>query len=523
MDRNVVGTEAGLDRRRKVELFEQIRREFEFGSESSIKNVAKKFGVHRRMVRQAVANADPPGRKVPERKRPQIDSVSGFIDQILSVDQKAPRKQKHTAHRIWIRIRQEQPENGVAESTVRQYVRERKRALGLLKRETFVPQSYNWGVEAQVDWYEAYADVDGTREKLQVFCMRSMASGGAFHRAYRRATQQSLFEAHEQAFDYFGGIFQKLRYDNMSSAVRRILKGHEREQTERFVTFRSHWKFEAEFCTPGEGHEKGGVEGEAGYFRRNHWVPVPQARDLDHINDQLMEGCHADEQRKIGERPDAVGEGMRIEREYLNAMSGEGFPLGEVSFAIVDGKGCVKNRTNWYSTPSRAGMTVRVNLLPQIIEIWEDGRCVAQHERCYERSRQILNLEHYLDVLERKPGALAGSKPLEQWRRMGRWPENYDRLWQELITRHGKQTGTRQMIELLGLGRQHGYDRLQNAIDAALKLGCKDAAAVRYLITADTLQRAPLPIVEIATLACYDRPMPVMDDYDLLVGMEVQS
>jgi transposase len=169
-----------LDRRRKVELFEQIRREFEFGSESSIKSVAKKFGVHRRMVRQAVADADPPGRKVPERKRPRIDAVAEFIDQILNLDQKAPRKQKYTSHRIWMRIRHERPESVVAESTVREYVRQRKRELGLLKRETFVPQSYSWGVEAQVDWYEAYADVDGIREKLRVFCMRSIASGGAF-------------------------------------------------------------------------------------------------------------------------------------------------------------------------------------------------------------------------------------------------------------------------------------------------------------------------------------------------------
>jgi len=505
-----------------VELFEQIRREFEFGPGASVKSVAKKFGVHRRMVRQALADADPPGRKVPERKRPRIDSVAEFIDRILAGDSNAPRKQKHTSHRIWRRIQLERPEVVVAESTVRQYVRERKHELGQLKRETFVPQSYNWGVEAQVDWYEAYADVDGSREKLQVFCMRSMASGGAFHRAYWRATQQAFFEAHERAFDYFGGVFQKLRYDNLSSAVRRIMKGHERGQTERFITFRSHWKFEADFCTPGEGHEKGGVEGEAGYFRRNHWVPVPQARDLDHINDQLMEGCRADERRQIGERTEAVGEGMRIERDHLIALTGEVFPLGEVSFAIVDGKGCVKARTNWYSTPSRAGMTVRVNLLPQIVEIWEDDQCVAQHERCYERSRQILNLEHYLDVLERKPGALAGSKPLEQWRRLGRWPDCYDRFWQALITRHGKQTGTRQMIELLSMGRQHGYDLLQEAIHTALTLDCKDVAAVRHLITADTLQRAPLPIIEVAALARYDRPMPVMDDYDQLVGTAVQ-
>jgi transposase len=136
-------------------------------------------------------------------------------------------------------------------------------------------------VEAQVDWYEAYADLAGERTKLQVFAMRSMASGAAFHCAYLHATQQAFLEGHELAFSYFGGAFRKLRYDNLTSAVRKILRGSRREQTARFVAFRSHWRFEAEFCTPAEAHEKGGIEGEAGYFRRNHWVPVPEAESVD--------------------------------------------------------------------------------------------------------------------------------------------------------------------------------------------------------------------------------------------------
>src|SRR5262249_21620264 len=125
---------------------------------------------------------------------------------------------------------------------------------------------------------EAWADLAGERTKLQVFSMRSMASGGAFHRAYPRATQQAFLEAHELAFAYFGGVFLRLRYDNLSAAVKKILRGSRREETARFIAFRSHWRYASEFCTPGEGHEKGGVEGEAGYFRRNHWVPVPSVR-----------------------------------------------------------------------------------------------------------------------------------------------------------------------------------------------------------------------------------------------------
>jgi transposase len=151
-----------------------------------------------------------------------------FIDAILEEDRKAPRKQRHTAHRIYVRLCQERPNWAVSESSVRKYVRGRKLALGLVARETFVPQHYNWGGEAQVDWYEADAELGGERLTLQVYVMRSMASGGAFHRAYLHATQQAFLEAHEHAFQYFGGVFQRLRYDNLSSAVKRILRGSRR-------------------------------------------------------------------------------------------------------------------------------------------------------------------------------------------------------------------------------------------------------------------------------------------------------
>ena len=139
------------NRRAKVELYEQIRREYEHGA-GTIRAVARKLGVHRREVRKALASAIPADRKVPERERPKLASAIPFIDGVLESDRKAPRKQRHTAHRIWTRLRREMPELDVAESTVRQYVRARKTAMGLLGMETFVPQSYTWGDEGQVDW-----------------------------------------------------------------------------------------------------------------------------------------------------------------------------------------------------------------------------------------------------------------------------------------------------------------------------------------------------------------------------------
>jgi len=183
-----------MKRRAKVELFEEIRREYEFGI-GTVRGVARKLGVHRRQVRQALADAQPPARKQPERCRPVLAGLMPFIEAILTSDRQAPRKQRHTAHRIWQRIRAERPEQVVAESTIRKYVHERKRELGWSPRTTCVPQSYTPGQEGQVDWYEAWAELNGEQVKLQVFALRSMMSGAAFHRAYQRATQQAFLEA----------------------------------------------------------------------------------------------------------------------------------------------------------------------------------------------------------------------------------------------------------------------------------------------------------------------------------------
>ncbi|MBI4321264.1 MAG: IS21 family transposase, partial [Chloroflexi bacterium] len=499
-------------------LFEAIRREYEFGI-GTIKGVARKLGVHRRMVREALRSAVPVQKPPPERPRPRLGPVVDFIDGILEADRKAPRKQRHTAHRIYVRISKEHPEAQVAESTVRKYVRKRKRALGLDARGTFVPQSYAWGDEAQVDWYEAEADLGGERQKLQVFVLRSMASGGSFHRAYYRPTQQAFLEAHQLGFHYFGGVFRRLRYDNLPLAVKKILRGYQREETSRFIAFRSHWRFQSEFCTPAEAHEKGGAENEVGTFRRNHWVPVPKAGDLAELNAQLLEGCRQDEGRVIAGHDQTVGSAMLIEREHLLPLAEEDFDITEVAFPTVNGIGCVKVRTNAYSVPVRSGAVVQARIAPTAVEVWYEGRCVASHERCYGRHQEIFNLEHYLDVLERKPGAFPGSKPLAQWRERGLWPQSYDRFWQGLMERHGRQKGTRAMIELLQLGRTYGQEKLRWAVEEALALGCGDSAAVRYLLTAHQLERVTPAPLSVGVLAAFERPLPAVTDYDqLLVG-----
>jgi transposase len=505
-----------LNRRKDVELFEAIRREYQFGV-GTVKGVARKFGVHRRMVREALADAVPKERKTTERARPKLDPAAHFIDGILENDLQAPRKQRHTARRIYNRLLAEKPEIRVAEATVRAYVRERKLKIGLLHRETFVPQSYAWGREGQVDWYEMVAELGGERQKVQIFCLRSMASAGAFHRAYPHASQQAFLEAHELAFHYFGGVFHLLRYDNLRSAVQRILRGSQREETARFVAFRSHWSYEAEFCNPARGNEKGGVEGEGGYFRRNHLTPVPVARDYEHLNELLRVASGEDEQRLVGERSVSVGAAMALEREHLLPMAKDGFDLAAVRFPVVNTSGCVRVLTNSYSVPLDAGTEVEAKIHASYIEIWRQGKCVARHERCFGRQQKVLDLNHYLEALERKPGALAGATALEQCRAQGKWPASYDRYWEALKQRQGKQAGTRSMIELLLEGQKHGGARLRQAIERALELGCSDKAAVQYLLTEERLEKKKPEVIEVGALLAYERPQPTMAAYDQLL------
>lgn len=501
-----------------MELFEALRREYEFGV-GSIQGVARKFGVHRRLVREAIGNAVPQTKPAKPRARPRLEPVIPFIDAILVEDRRAPRKQRHTAHQIYVRLGKEHPELTVGESTLRAYVHRRKIALGLLARETFIPQSYAWGSEAQVDWYEAQAELGGEPVALQVMVMRSMASGGAFHRAYWRATQQAFLDAHEHGFRYFGGVFHRLRYDNLTSAVKRVLRGHRREETARFIAFRSYWQFQAEFCNPAEAHEKGGAEGEVGRFRRSHWVPLPQARDLAELNVYLLAACRDDEARTISGRTQSVGVVMAIERDHLLPLAAEDFDLAEVSFPTVNGLGCVKVRTNAYSAPLEVGTSVEAKLTPTTLEIWHAGKRVACHERSYGRHQEVLDLEHYLDALEHKPGAFAGSKPLAHWRTLGRWPPSYDRLWEHLMERHGRAKGTKAMLELLQLGRVWGQEKLRAAVEEAETLGCRDSAAIRYLLSAASLERARPDPLDVGALAHFTRPAPQVRDYDqLLVG-----
>ena len=510
----------------RVELFEIIRRD-NLVHQKSVRQISRERSIHRRVVRQALCCAVPPKRKVPVRSSPVLTAeVRGVVDAWLQGDQAAPRKQRHTARRIHQRLQREHGFAG-AESTIRRYVGRRRRELGL-KKNVFVPQSYQAGQEGEVDWYEGEVDFPWGRQKVQILEIRSCFSGREFHVAYPRQTQQAFLEGHALAFEWFGGVFQTLRYDNLGSAVKKVLRGRRREETDRFVALRSHYLFESVFCIPGKAgaHEKGGVEGGVGRFRRNHLVPVPKVASFDELNKLLRDACAQDDLRTREGRSRTVLEDSDEEAPTLRPLPATRFDTAEVSTPRVDSKSRIKVRTNWYSVPVRlAGRKVEARVTARRVEIVHDGKLVATHERLQGRHGESLELDHYLELLRSKPGAFPGARPLRQARVQGRWPEAYDRLWKRLVERYDDADGTRQLVDVVLMHRSHPSADVHQAVSMALDLGCCEAGAIAVLIRQLTVPTIPVqPLDELGDLDVFGTD--VSDDmspYDRLIGTQVTA
>jgi hypothetical protein len=387
-----------------------------------------------------------------------------------------------------------------------------------------VPQEHAPGEEAEVDFGEFQAVIDGTLLRLWLFVMRLSCSGRGFATAFAHQAQEAFFEGHVLAFGHFGGVpAGRVRYDNLKPAVTRILLGRDRVENKRFIALRSHYGFDSFFCQPGEegAHEKGGVEGEVGRFRRAHLVPVPRAGSLAELNGMIAAWMAADDVRRIAHRTQTVAEAFVVERARLHPLPAEPFDPTRLLSAKVDAKARVCVLQSWYSVPARlARRRVQVRLGAQQLEVLDpgSGRVVAVHQRSLHKHTQDLLLDHYLEVLGRKPGALAGSTALAQARAQGVFTDAHDRFWTAARRQHGDGAGTRALIEVLLLHRQLPATHVLAGIDAALGVGVVDPALVA--IEARRLAEAPAcPVVPITRLpATTERPTPTLTGYDALLG-----
>lgn len=508
-----------------MEQFEQIRRDHA-REELSIRELAARHGVHRRAVRQALESAIPPAKRSPEvRPAPKLGPYRQWIDEILVADRDAPRKQRHTARRIWQRL---VAEHGavVSERQVCRYVHDKRRELGDVG-EVFVPLISDAGVEGEVDWGQADVRLRGELVTVHLFAMRACFSGAALVIAFQDESQQAFLEGHVRALEWHGGVFDLIRYDNLKSAVVRVLKGRRRVESDRFVGLRSHYRFESSFCLPGRqgAHEKGGIEGEIGRFRRRHLVPVPEVSSIEELNELLEEACWKDLDRTVAGQTETVGERRDRERLILNTLPREPHPTWEEATPRVDSKALATVRTNRYSVPARlAGRMIRARVGASEISFWHDGKEVARHERLAGKHQISAQLDHYLDLLQRKPGALARSMALRQERDRGDWPACFDQLWTQIQDRCGRQEAARQMVSVLLLCREHDAEVVELAVKGALAAGAHDGRAVKLLV--DRSARPQPPAVEIdARLAGIGQPPPTESDmsgYDRLRDQAVQ-
>jgi transposase len=502
----------------RMELFEQIRRDRDREGLST-RALAVKYGVHRRAVRQALASPVPPVKRLPVwRPAPKLGGYHALIDAWLEADRTAPRKQRHTARRVWQRLVEEHGAV-VSERQVSRYVRERRRAMGEVG-EAFVPQHHEPGAEGEVDWGEAWVMIDAQRVKVHLFQLRLCHSGATFAGAYLRETQQAFLEAHADAFEFLGGVPGLVRYDNLTSAVKQVLRGRRRVETDRFVGLRSHYMFESQFTLIGlrGAHEKGGIEGEVGRFRRRHLVPVPVVGSLAELNARLLAGCERDLGRQITGRPGTVGEALGRERPLLRALPAERAQTSEHTNPRVDAKAMVTVRQNRYSVPvGLVGMRVLAEIGARQIVVSHDGKPVARHDRLAGRFGVAAELDHYLELLVHKPGALAGSVALHQQREQGRWPDCFDQLWAALTGRYGPSEAARQMVDVLLLAREYGAGHVELAVRGALAAGAHDGRAVGVL--ARRADRPPAAVIDDLPerLIGLGSPEPTLANYDQLL------
>ena len=464
-----------------MELYAEVRRSV-YVEGLSERAAARRFGLARETVRKMLRYRVPPGyRRQQPIRCPKLDAFTGVIDQILHDDQPRPKKQRHTAKRIWERLRAEYAFTG-GYTIVKDYVREKR--LG--GQEMFVPLTHPPG-DAQADFGEALVVIDGVECKAHYLVVDLPHSDDAFVKACPAETTEAFCDGHNAAFRYFGGVPRGIVYDNTKLAVAKILGDRTRQRTQVFSELQSHYLFDDRFGRPGKGNDKGKVEGLVGYARRNWFVPIPRVASWNALNADLERQCKDRRGRRLRRHSETIGERFARDRQAL-------LPLPPVSYEACDTRptrvtslSLVRYRRNDYSVPTAYGhREVVVKGFVDEVVIVCGSEEIARHRRSYEREVLIFDPRHYLALLERKIGALDQAAPLAGWA----LPDEFLRLRRLLEVRLGK-AGTREYVQVLRLLEDFRFDHVSGAIRDALRLGAIGFDAVKHLVLCRLEHRPP--------------------------------
>ena len=469
----------------KVEQYDYIRTAHRVYGKK-IRQIARETGHSKNTIKKVLRGEYCGYKPRAQQPYPVLGPYLQTIDKWLEDDKKSPKKQRHTAVRVYRRLCSEHGFTG-AETTVRSYVREVKARLGLNTPGVFIPLEPVIGGEAEVDWGNCIAILGGKKTRLKHFCMRSKYSGKHFVRCYPCERQQALFDGHIQAFSFFGGVFPVLIYDNLTTAVQKVFRGKKRRLQETYDKFRAYYNFEPRFCNTGAGHEKGGVEGLVGFSRRNYMVPVPEAEDLEALNAKLLKECLAYGDHTISGRQHPVNELFEAEKSHLLWLPETPFSNVDSVCAKADKFATVLIDKNRYSVPT-AYAYFKVSLVMYIdrIEIFYRNKKIACHQRLYGNNKWALLPEHYLELIAQRPQAFDSARPIRQWR--PNWPPCLEALLKRFCSKQGRNKGIKEFITVLMLYRSHRAKDIEAAVDRALTAGVSCSDAVEHILIGSVAQ-----------------------------------
>ena len=466
----------------------------------SIRHLAREYHMSRKTIRKMlVRGSTMPGYALTkERSCPVMDPYKETIKSWLEEDKSAPPKQRHTAERIYQRLVEEYGFSG-SSSTVRKTVA-RMRLTVSGKPRGFVPLAASPGEQAQVDWGEAFVEMEGKRKKVHLFCMRLRSSGTPFVRAYPGEKLEDFLEGHLKAFEYFGGIPRECWYDNLRSAVIKVLSGPHRVEQDLFSSLRTHYLFDSVFCGVRRGNEKGAVENLVGYVRRNALVPVKEYPNLERLNEHLLSWCIRERMKK--------GETWGEESKALRPLPEIPFSASRITLAKVSSQNLIRYDCNFYSVPEGyRGTRVTLSASPDRIRISLKGKLLADHPRCREKGRRILEISHYIPLFEEKKRAVRNAAVIRELQ--GPWNEA-----RELLDRNPE--GYREFASLLVLLKEYPLEEVTGVLTEALSLHSPRTSTVRQILLNHRGEKV-IPRVETPPpLREYRIPPPELAIYDSL-------
>ena len=433
----------------------------------SQREIAREFGYSRNTIKKAIEQDEGfKYRRQQPVKAPVLGPYKERLKELVEANRALPRKQRYTARKMYDIIREEGYQG--AESTVRYQVAQLRKATR--KQRVYLPLEYEPGVDMQMDWGEAVVELGGEVTTVKLFNLRWCYSRQLFVCAYPSEKQECFLDGHVRAFHYFGGVAQRIIYDNLKPAVQRILTGRNREEQALFLAFRNHYVFESRYCNPASGHEKGGVENDVGYARRNFLAGCPAFADYEELNAYLLEQCQRANERTIYGQPQSVAEAWQVEHPHIRALPPHEFACCVSREVKVNKYSQIQFETNRYSVPTdEAYRTVTVRAFPFRIEILHRDQVLATHPRSYAREQDVIDPLHYLPLLEQRPGAFEHAQPMRQLR--ASWEPVYDELLTHLQQRLSGSRAIREFVRILSLHRCYPPDAVTAAVRQALSCG----------------------------------------------------